>query len=156
MRLTILAAAALAGLSLAAPLAAQTDEDTITAALKARQGFYNMLAANMGPLAGIARGDIAYDEAVARHAAENLQALGRYDVTMHFIDGTSRDDLGAERTAARPDIFANRDDFAAKLAGLREATAGAPDAVGDQRAVGALVGQIGGACKACHDSYRAN
>ena len=155
MRLTIPAAAAMIGLSLASPLLAQSDEDRINSALKARQGFYNMLAANMGTLAGIAKGDIAYDEAVARHAAANLQALGQYDVTMHFLDGTSRDDLGAERTAALPAIFANRDDFAARLAGLREATTGAAEAVADQAAVGALVGRIGGACKACHDSYRA-
>lgn len=148
-------AAILAGLALATPAAAQSAEDGINAALKSRQGFYNMLAANMGTLAGIAKGDIPYDEAVARHAAEGLQTLGQYDVTMHFPDGTSRDDLGADRTAARPEIFANREDFAAKLAGLREATTGAPDAVGDQAAVGALVGKIGGACKACHDSYRA-
>lgn len=155
MRLTILAAAAaMIGLSMATPLAAQSDEDMINAALKSRQGFYNMLAANMGTLAGIAKGDIPYDEAVARHAAANLQALGQYDVTIHFPDGTSRDDLGAERTAALPAIFTNRDDFAAKLAGLREATTGAADAVGDQAAVGALVGKAGAACKACHDSYR--
>ena len=154
MRLTVLAAAAMIGLSLATPLAAQSDEDSINAALKARQGFYNMLAVNMGTLAGIAKGDIAYDESLARHAAANLQALGQYDVTIHFLDGTSRADLGAERTAALPAIFANRDDFAAKLAGLREATTGAADAVGDQAAVGALVGKAGAACKACHDSYR--
>lgn len=155
MRLTVLAAAALIGLPLATPLAAQTDEDAITAALKARQGFYNMLFVNMGSLGAIAKGDAPYDEAVARRAAANLQALGQYDVTIHFLDGTSRDDLGAERTAARPEIFANREDFATKLAGLREATTGAADAVGDQAAVGALVGRIGAACKACHDSYRA-
>src|SRR5690606_31798667 len=102
------------------------------------------------------KGDMDHDEAVARHAAENLQALGRYDVTIHFLDGTSRDDLGAGRTAARPEIFTNREDFAGKLAGLREATSTAPDAVADRAAVGALVGRIGTACKACHDSYRSN
>lgn len=157
MRLAILAAAALAGLPLVAtPLAAQSGEDAIAAALKARQGFYNMLAVNMTTLAAMAKGDMDHDEAVARHAAENLQDLGRYDVTIHFLDGTSRDDLGAGRTAARPEIFTNREDFAGKLAGLREATSTAPDAVADRAAVGALVGQIGAACKACHDSYRSN
>lgn len=147
--------AALIGIAVAAPLAAQPVSEAAVAAIKARQGYYEMLAANMGTLAAIAKGDVPYDEATARHAAENLQALGQYDVTIHFPDGTSRDDLGAEHTAARPEIYTNREDFAQKLAGLREATTGAPDAIGDQRAVGALVGKVGAACKACHDSYRA-
>lgn len=47
------------------------------------------------------------------------------------------------------------DDFRAKFAGLAEAATGASEAVkGGADKAGAVVGKIGAACKACHDSYR--
>jgi cytochrome c556 len=61
------------------------------------------------------------------------------------------------KTAAKPDIWAHNADFNAKAAALASAAnalaAGA--ATGSDRAVlGPLVKQLGGACKACHTSYK--
>src|SRR5690606_29001746 len=148
MRL-ILIAAALA----AVPLAGFAQDDPAKQAVKARQGFYQMLAINMGTLAGMAKGDIAYDEAAASRAAATIEALTQYDMPALFIEGSSSADT--EGTAAKPDIWTNSEDFQAKFAGLGEAASGASEAVkGGQGNIGPVVGKLGAACKACHDSYR--
>lgn len=150
MRFLIAAAA----LATAIPLSALAQDDPKADAVKARQGYFTMLAANMGALSGMAKGDVAYDEAAAVAAATNINALSRYDVTMHFIDGTSADDL-ADATEAKPEIFADRAGFSAKFADLQKAADGIPEAVkGGQDKLGPVVGALGGTCKACHDTYR--
>ena len=147
----MLSAAAMAAIPLTA---IAQDEDPIHQAIEARKGFYQMLAINMGQLAGMAKGDIAYDEAAASRAAANIEALTQYDLPSLFIEGSGRGQT-SEETAAKPDIWTNMDDFRAKFAGLAEAATGASEAVkGGADKVGAVVGKIGAACKACHDSYR--
>lgn len=148
MRLTTLAAiAATAALPLIAHADAKED------ALEAREGYMKMLAVNMGALAGMAKGEIAYDEAAASTAAANIQALTQYTLPALFIPDTAVGQL--EGTAALPAIWEKPEDFAAKYAGLAEAAAGASDAVkGGQGNVGPVVQKLGGACKACHDDFR--
>ena len=127
--------------------------DAAEDALEARQGFMKMLSINMGPLAGMAKGEIAYDAAAATTAGNNIEALTKYTVPALFIEGTSPDD-GVE-TEALPAIWENSEDFAAKFAALGEAAAGAGAAAGGgQEAVGPVVQKLGEACKACHDDYR--
>ncbi|WBU63138.1 c-type cytochrome [Paracoccus aerodenitrificans] len=129
------------------------DDDPVAQAIKARQGFYTMLGANMGTLAAMARGDVEYDEAMAAQAAGNIEALTQYSLPIHFIEGSSNADV--EGTDALPAIWENMDDFRQKFADLGEAASGAGDAVmGGQENIGPVLGQLGGACKACHDSYR--
>ncbi len=148
MRLIL--AAALAVIPLAA---IAQDDDPIHQAVEARHGFYQMLAMNMGTLAGMAKGDIAYDEATASRAAANIEALTHYDLPSLFIEGTAHGQ--AEDSAAKPEIWTNMDDFRAKFSGLQEAATGAAEAVkGGAENVGPVVGKLGAACKACHDSYR--
>ena len=74
MRL-ILTAAALAAIPLA--VLAQ-DEDPIHQTIEARQGFYQMLAINMGTLAGTAKGEIPFDQTAVTAAASNIEALSKY------------------------------------------------------------------------------
>ncbi|WP_232962529.1 c-type cytochrome [Paracoccus tegillarcae] len=127
--------------------------DAAEDALEARQGFMKMLSINMGTLSGMAKGDIAYDEAAATTAGNNLEALTGYAVPALFIEGTSTDD-GVE-TEALPAIWENSEDFASKFSGLQEAAAGAGAAVaGGQESIGPVLQQLGGACKDCHDDYR--
>lgn len=148
MRLILAAAIA------AVPLAAiAQDNDPIKQAIEARHGFYQMLAINMGTLAGMAKGDIAYDEATASRAAANIEALTHYDLPSLFIEGSAAGT--AEDSAAKPEIWADMDGFKAKFTGLQEAATGAAEAVkGGADNVGPVVGKLGAACKACHDSFR--
>jgi cytochrome c556 len=129
------------------------DDDPIHQAIEARHGFYQMLAINMGTLAGMAKGDIAYNEAAASRAAANIEALTHYDLPSLFIEGSAHGQ--AEDSAAKPDIWTNMDDFRSKFAGLGQAATGASEAVkGGAENVGPVVGKLGAACKACHDVFR--
>lgn len=148
MRLLIAAALTLV------PAMSLGQDTALDQALKARQGYFTMLGANMNTLAGMAKGEIAYDEAQAVRSAANIQALTGYDPALHFIDGTSSDDL-QDRTEALPDIWLDREGFGEKYAGLQQAAQGITDEVrGGQENVGAVVQKLGGACKECHDNYR--
>lgn len=145
----------LAAFSLTVPLTAlaQDDEDPIHMAVEARHGFYIMLGMNMAVLADMAKGNMPYDETAASRAGANIEALTHYDLPSLFIEGSA---VGqAEDSAAKPEIWANMDDFKSKFAGLVEAATGASEAVkGGQENVGPVVGKLGAACKACHDLYR--
>ncbi|WP_134726992.1 c-type cytochrome [Paracoccus luteus] len=149
MRLTLAAALALM------PIAAIAQDDPRLDAVAARQGYFKLLGANMGVLAGMAKGDLAYDEAQATQAGANIKALSLYHAPVHFAQGTSTDDLG-DQTAARPEIWTDSAGFAEKFAGLAAAAAPLPEALaGGQDSLGPVVQSLGGACKACHDGYRA-
>ncbi|SMO75666.1 c-type cytochrome [Paracoccus laeviglucosivorans] len=149
-------AVALAAFSLTVPLTAQAqDEGPIQQVIEARHGFFTMLSRNMGVLAGMAKGDIAYDEAAATTAAANIEALTHYDLPGLFIEGSDSQTASADDSAAKPEIWQNMDDFRTKFQGLAEAASGASEAVkGGQESVGPVVGKLGQACKACHDDYR--
>lgn len=152
MRLTSLAilAAVIATPTLFQPALAQTAEES---AVKARQGFYTAISIEMNTLAGMARGEVEYDEAAASAAAANLMALASYDAPKLFVEGTSTDEI--ETTNALPAIWQDNDDFRAKFAALTEATSGIDQAVmGGQGNVGPVVQQLGTACRDCHQSYR--
>ena len=123
-------------------------------ALEGRQGYMTMISIEMGKLAGMAKGEIAYDEAIASAAAANLVALTEYDSAPLFaVAGTSSDDT--DESSLLPAAFENSSDFATKLGDLKAAAAGSPQAVmGGQENVGPVVQKLGGTCKACHDDYR--
>lgn len=140
-------------LSLPTLAVAQSAEEAAESAIEARHGFMTMLGINMGQLAGMAKGEIAYDEALASRAAANIVALTQYDAPTLFIEGTSSADT--DDSEALPAIWENPDDFRAKFAAMSEAAAGSPDAVkGGQGNLGPVLQKLGGTCKACHDDYR--
>ncbi|WP_410218514.1 c-type cytochrome [Paracoccus sp. (in: a-proteobacteria)] len=146
MRQIILSAAALL---VAGSAFAQSPED----AMEARHGFMTMISIEMGTLAGMAKGEVGYDEAAATAAASNLMALAQYDAPKLFVKGSSSDDL--EGSDALPAIWTDRNDFEAKFAALREATAGIDQAVtGGQGNLGPVVQQLGVTCRNCHQPYR--
>lgn len=147
MRKIILAAA------LAIPtvaLAADPVEDTIAA----RQGYFKLLGANMGILAGMAKGEVDYDAAAAQTAADNMGALTSYNIGHLFMPGTSSAE--SDKTRALPKIW---EDFP----GVQEKGGALADAVKVMQGVAgagkdemvAALGPLGGTCKACHDNYRA-
>jgi cytochrome c556 len=60
------------------------------------------------------------------------------------------------KTGAKPEIWQNPEDFTAKLRNFQAAakTFNAAAASGDLNAIKAHAGDLGQACKACHDKYR--
>jgi cytochrome c556 len=71
-----------------------------------------------------------------------------------FPAGTGPD---VGKTRAKADIWQNAEDFAAKLRNFQAAARAFNGAASgnDVRAINASFNQLGGACKACHDKYRA-
>lgn len=128
---------------------AQSAED----ALEARHGYMKMLGMNMGTLAGMAKGDVAYDEAAAVTAAANIEALSKYKAAALFIPGTANGEV--EDSDALPAIWEKPEQFAEEFDEFAAAAAGSSEAVkGGQANVGAALQKLGGACKECHDDFR--
>lgn len=148
MRLILAAALALT------PALALAQDDAQRDALKARQGYMVAVATNMGPLAAMAKGELEYSEETAVFHANNLAALGEYAVEMHFLPGTAQGEL--EGSNALPAAWTNIEDVMAKHGDFEKAAAAAPEGVkGGREQVAAVVQNLGGTCKACHDDYRA-
>ena len=81
---------------------------------------------------------------IARHASE----------ATHWFPAGTGPDVG--KTGAKPEIWQKPQDFSVKLHNFQVA-ARALDAAaraGDLNAIKARYADIGGTCKACHDSYR--
>lgn len=147
----LLSAAAAAGLVLGGAYAAYaaSAED----AVDYRQGVFQALKWNIGPLAAMAKGEAEFDAAEAEMRAGRIALLATW-IVEGFPEGS---DMEAE-TDALPEIWENRDDFADKAGDLNAAAAQlaeAAPALEGASELGPLVGQIGQACKACHDEYRA-
>lgn len=121
--------------------------------VKARQGQFNILALNLGVLGGMAKGQIEFDQEVAQGAADSVVAVTMIDQHSMWPEGT---DAGAlDGTRAKPEIWGDMADFSSKWAALGEAATAMQAAVGEgQEALGPGLGELGGACKNCHDTYR--
>lgn len=122
-------------------------------ALNARQSHMQLYGFHLGPVGGMAQGNIPFDAAVATAAAQNLSHLAQMDQSLYWLPGTSSEEM--EESRARPAIWEDMEDFAAKRLALAEATEALVAAAGtDQAALGAAMGGVGQACAACHETYR--
>ena len=93
------------------------------------------------------------DLAVVRASAARIAALSQ-KASRWFPAGTGPE---AGKTGAKPAIWENSKDFAAKLHNFQVAARAfnGVAASGDIAGIKASWGNLGGACKACHDKYRA-
>ncbi|SPF80424.1 c-type cytochrome [Pseudoprimorskyibacter insulae] len=143
--------ALVAGLAL---LATPAISQNINGAVKARQGQFNVLAINLGVLGGMAKGEIEYSAEAAGAAADSL--VGVAMINQAPLWPAASDEMAIDGTRAKADIWDNWDDFQSKwdalgtaAAAMKVAAAEGPDAIGP------ALGALGGACKACHEAYRA-
>ena len=97
-------------------------------------------------LGGMASGEVAFD-ATAAEAAKATLVTGSADIHVKFEKAGS--DPASE---AKPEIWTSWDDFVAKATALNTA-ASALDATSAD-GIKAGMGAVGGACKACHTTYR--
>jgi cytochrome c556 len=89
---------------------------------------------------------------LVRSSAYRMASLAR-DGSGWFARGTGPE-LG--KTGARPEIWQNEADVAAKLSAFQKAAQAFADAVGasDAGAMKSHFANMDGTCKACHDKYR--
>ncbi|MXU64911.1 c-type cytochrome [Oceanomicrobium pacificus] len=136
----ILATAALAGLAIGAPVAADAISD--------RQAAMKTVGKNVGPLFGMMKGEVDFDADLAKSSAEAI-AEQAAKVPMLFeeqaLDG---------KTEAKPEIWANWDDFVSKAGDMEKAAMAVAAAATDLDGLKASLGQLGGTCQACHQEYR--
>ena len=114
----------------------------------ARQNLMQSNGAQAGILGGMAGGKTAFDAAAAEAAKQQLIANAA------AIADAFKNNASDPEAHAKPEVWTNWDDFAAKAAALGTAAA-ALDAT-SLDGVKAGMGAIGGACKDCHTSYRAS
>ena len=148
MRTFALAAFALS--LLATPALADMKEDAVAA----RQGHFKLYGANVGALAAMAKGEVEYNAQTAQMHADNLALLTQTNIGFLFVPGTSAADMPG-KTRARATIWEDFPGVGAAAANLAKAAANLKiDAGGGRAALGAALGQVGGACKECHQSFR--
>jgi cytochrome c556 len=144
----LLTGAALLGSAIALPAAAQfaKPED----AIKYRKAAFTVMARHFGIVAGMANGRIPFDAKAVAENAEIATIVSKLPYA-GFVDGTDKGD-----TKAEPKIWTEKDKFNAAATTMQEAMAKLNVAAkgGNQDAVKAAAGDVGKACKACHDSYR--
>ena len=149
MRLSLLATGVVA---LALPTLAQ-DMSPAERDHALRQAHMSLYSANLGPLVGMARGEIDYDAETAAMHAGNIASYAGVDILPYMVEGSSSDDI--EDSRALPAIWQNLDDFASKQANLAEAAQAAATAAPDGReAFVAAFQRVGQACGDCHETYR--
>lgn len=137
----------LAGLATAGVAHAQAKPEET---LKMRQGLFQAIKTNFGPIGAVAKGEAPLSADTAARA-ENLAALAKI-APMGFPAGSENIAGGKTKPEAwqKAEFKAGFEALQAESAKLAEVAKG-----GDVNALKAQVGAVGKTCKACHDSFRA-
>ena len=147
----LLCGLALAGLISAPALAA---DDPMAKAVKARQGYMQVLAINVGQLAAMAKGKKAYDAEAAQMAADNLKLAAQMKNGVMWPAGSGNDNNALE-TRALPKIWAADSKVGEKSKAFKMAAAELADVAGNgMEAMKPKFAALGKSCKGCHKEYR--
>lgn len=149
-RNALLAIVTAAGLALSPMAISHFDDQQIPQSY--RQSWFAMLGANFGPMIGMVKGEVPWQEDLMAAYADQLAALATLDVMRGFAEGSEKG-----TTRAQPEIWENQADFKAKMGDMQKA-ADALQAVAnqgtDRKAISEAVAAVGQTCKACHDEYK--
>lgn len=145
------------GAGLAMVLVAQAQAPSAEDQIKFRKAGYSFMAWNMGKIkAQVVDGSVAYDPAQVEAAARAIAGIANSGMGALFGPGTD-EDVGDQRTRARPELFQNFPDVATLGNNMSRAADNLLEQAqtGDQAKIRAAFGELGQTCKACHDKYRA-
>ncbi|MCB1598751.1 MAG: cytochrome c [Lysobacterales bacterium] len=122
-------------------------------AINYRRSAYTVLLWNWMPMNAMVRGRIAFDAAEFARRAERVAALAP-----QLLEGFPEGSHEGATTDAKPAIWTHFDDFSAKMKDLERETAALANIAkgGDEAAIKEQFAKTGGACKACHDEYKAD
>lgn len=137
-------------LAASSTVAAQTKPED---AIKYRKAQYTVLLWNWMPLNAMMRGRIPFDAAEFARRAERVAAIAP-----QLLEGFPEGSGSGAPTEAKAEIWADFADFSAKMKDLERETAALAAVAkgGDEAAIKAQFATTGGACKACHDKYKAD
>jgi len=136
-------------LTMAVPASAQFAK--IEDAIKYRQNALFVMQQNFSRVAGMAAGKIPFDAKVAAESAAVAEFMSKLP-WVGFAPGTDKGD-----TDAKPEIWTQKakfDDYAKKLQSEMGKLAVAAKS-GHLDSIKSAVGATSGACKSCHDDFRA-
>lgn len=137
----------------AAGIWAQEAEDPFADTVEIRHGLMLQMATDLGVMGDMAKGKTAYDAAAASKAAANVAAIASVLSMAQFPEGSENGK--AADSFALPKIWTSQDDFLSKIADLNTAADAMKTAAGqDADALKAGMGNLAGACTACHKEYR--
>ena len=117
--------------------------------VKYRRAAYTLMNLNLGSLAAMVEDKKPYNQDEATRNADFVAMLSTVPRN-YFGEGTDKD------TKAKPEIWTHRADFDAKMDKMVGEAQKLPAVVrgGDLAAIEKQVGDLGRACKACHEEYR--
>jgi cytochrome c556 len=127
------------------------DQERAQVAVDTRQGLLKVIGYYIGPMVGMARGQIDYD---ADLVAANAEKMGK--LTAMIPDLFKMDTSGSGVDSDSLDgIWDNSEDFNNKAAVASQRAFELADAAKEGKtAFMQAFGAAGGACKSCHDDYR--
>ena len=129
-------------------------QDPMLKAIKARQAEMQLRSFNAGPLFGMARGQVDYDAALASKLAGNLKLMLGLDNGRAWAPGTDNEAYPG-KTEALPKIWDSYPEIADYGKKYKQAVMALADAAGNGvDALRPAVGDLGKACKGCHDNFR--
>jgi cytochrome c556 len=119
--------------------------------LKYRKALYSVIGWNFGPMGAMAQGKVPFDAAEFAKRAERVAAVAPM-LGEAFPPGSK----GVSGSELKPEMWANRADFDAKLKDMVERSAALAVAArtGDFEKSKAAFMQAAETCKACHDKYK--
>lgn len=122
--------------------------------IKARQGDMELRGFFLGPLAAMAKGDMPYDAEMAASLASNLKLLLELDMGRAWAEGTDKEKYKG-KTHALPKIWSTYPEIAEYGKKYKAAVGVLAGSAGNGLdALRANLGDVGDACKACHDDFK--
>ena len=127
------------------------DQERAQVAVDTRQGLLKVIGYYIGPMVGMARGQIDYDADLVAANAEKMGKLTAMIPDLFKMD-TSRSGVDSDSLDG---IWDNSEDFNNKAAVASQRAFELADAAKEGKtAFMQTFGAAGGACKSCHDDYR--
>ena len=135
---------------LSAALLASGAQAADEGAAEYREAIFEAIGGHMSAMVGIIKGEVPHRQDLALHA-KGIAALA--PVTQHIFPA----DSFIEGGHAKAEIWSDPDAFAERRQNFLDAAAalGAVADSGDQAAFMGAFKTLGGACKGCHDNFRA-
>jgi cytochrome c556 len=118
-------------------------------AIKFRKAAFNVMGYNFGSIGAMVNAKKPYNKAEAERNANAVGAVAHMPYEL-FGPGTDKGE-----TRAKPEVWSEPDKFKAAADKMQaEVVKLVAAARGDEAGLKAQFGEVGKACKACHDNYR--
>jgi cytochrome c556 len=142
---------ALLAVTLAGTTSAQVKPED---AIKWRQSGYGFMAWNMARIKANVEGTYNKDEVIK--AANAIQMVANSGMGALYLPGTDKG-TGWEKTRAKPEIWTEKEKIGKAAMNLAKEANDMVTvaAAGDAAATKVQLGKLGGACKGCHDDFKA-